>query len=143
MATTLDAEIKERIAAFAEELTALVKRAALEKVGEALGGVPLAAAAARGGTALGRRRAPAAPSRGAAGAPRRRKKGEKRSPEALETLTSQLMNEIKSKPGRRIEEIAESMGISTKELTLPAKKLIKSKKVSTKGEKRATRYFSK
>jgi hypothetical protein len=103
--------------------------------------VPLAAAAARGAPA--RRRAAAAPSRGAAAAPRRRKKGEKRSPEALETLTSQLMNEIKSKAGRRIEEIAESMGVSTKELTLPAKKLIKSKKVSTKGEKRATRYFAK
>ena len=47
MATTLDAEIRVRIAAFAEELTALVKRAALEKVGEALGGVPLAAGGAR------------------------------------------------------------------------------------------------
>ena len=50
---------------------------------------------------------------------------------------------MKSNPGQRIEQIADGMGTSTKELNLPAKKLIAGKQLKTKGQKRATQYFSR
>ena len=50
---------------------------------------------------------------------------------------------MKSNPGQRIEQIADGMGTSTKELNLPAKKLIAGKQLKTKGQNRATQYFSR
>lgn len=40
-----------------------------------------------------------------------------------------------------MEQIAKTLGTTTKELALPAKKLIAEKKIKTKGERRATKYF--
>ncbi|HET9959095.1 MAG TPA: hypothetical protein VFQ61_31610 [Polyangiaceae bacterium] len=76
----------------------------------------------------------------AAGGPARAK-GAKRSPEELEELTTQLLEYIKNNPGQRIEQIAEGLGTSTKELNLPAKKLLNTKAIKTKGHKRATQYL--
>ncbi|HEY4103062.1 MAG TPA: DNA-binding protein [Polyangiaceae bacterium] len=73
----------------------------------------------------------------------RRAKGAKRSPEELTALTQSLLAFVKRHPGQRIEQIAGSIGASTKDLALPAKKLIGEKKLSTKGQKRATTYFPK
>jgi predicted transcriptional regulator len=56
-------------------------------------------------------------------------------------LTESLLAAIKSGPGQRMEEIAKGLGTSTSELTLPAKKLLADKKIKTKGERRATKYF--
>ena len=79
---------------------------------------------------------------GAAKAPRSaRAKGAKRSPDELEKLTGQLLTYIKGNAGQRIEQIADGMGTSTKELNLPAKKLLSTKAIKTKGHKRATQYF--
>jgi hypothetical protein len=58
-------------------------------------------------------------------------------------LTESLYKAIKSGPGRRIEQIGETLGVPTKDLALPAKKLISEKRVKTKGVKRATTYFAK
>jgi len=58
-------------------------------------------------------------------------------------LIKKLHGYIAKNPGQRIEQIAASLDISTKELNLPAKKLISEKKLSTKGQKRATTYFAK
>jgi hypothetical protein len=130
MATTqLEDLIRKRTDLFVAELTELVKEAALESVGLALG---------RGGVA---------PSGGAqrvrrSGASARRK-GEKRTPESLEQLTNDLFSQIKSGPGRRIEQIAKQMRTTTKELALPARKLLEAKKIKTTGRKRATKYFAK
>jgi hypothetical protein len=78
----------------------------------------------------------------AAKAPRAaRAKGAKRSPDELEKLTGQLLSYIKGNAGQRIEQIADGMGTSTKELNLPAKKLLSTKAIKTKGHKRATQYF--
>lgn len=71
------------------------------------------------------------------------KKGAKRSPEALEILTRKLLGYITKNPGERIEQIGVGLGLPTKELVLPAKKLIGDGSVRTKGAKRATAYFSK
>ena len=131
----LEQQIRQRTEAFAEELTELVKRAALESVSKALGtaaSVPATRTAARGPAPKGR-----------ASAADSRKKGEKRTPESLQALTEELHAQIKSGPGRRIEEIAQSMDVSTKELVLPAKKLLENKRIKTVGHKRATKYYPK
>ena len=73
----------------------------------------------------------------------RRAKGGKRSPEELTQLTQSLVAYVKRHPGQRIEQIGKALGTSTKELALPAKKLIGEKRLATKGQKRATTYFSK
>ena len=63
--------------------------------------------------------------------------------EELEALTAGLHKEIKRKGGRRIEQIAESMGVSTKELALPVKKLMAGKKLKTKGQRRGMTYSAR
>jgi len=122
-------EIRDVIESFVEELSALVRTAALQSVTNAFGG---GAAGGRRGRAPRMGKGPAAASRA---------KGEKRSPQALLQLVSRLQAEIKGKPGLRMEQIAKALNSSTKELALPAKKLIAEKKIKTKGERRATKYF--
>jgi hypothetical protein len=70
-----------------------------------------------------------------------RAKGAKRSQDELENLTTRLLTYIKSNAGQRIEQVAKGMGVSTRELNLPAKKLLANKSIKTKGQKRATQYF--
>jgi F0F1-type ATP synthase membrane subunit b/b' len=121
-------QIRTTIEAFVEELSALVRAAAVQSVTEAFGGsVP--AGRGRGRKAL-------LPASG-----RSRAKGQKRAPEDLAELVDQLMNAIKTTPGQRMEQIAKALKSSTQELALPAKKLIAEKKIRTKGERRATKYF--
>ncbi len=66
----------------------------------------------------------------------------KRTPEEMEAAKQAVLECVKSNPGQSIEEIGRALGRATSELTLPVKKLIADKAVKTKGEKRATRYFS-
>lgn len=72
-----------------------------------------------------------------------RKKGEKRSPHEIEATVRELLAQIKDGPGRRIEELGAALGMKTKDLALPAKKLLGEKKIRTKGQKRATRYWAR
>ena len=136
----LDRQIRDRIEMFVQDLAALVRQSAVQAVASALG----ENAVTRRGPGRPRSNGIATFSgRRGPGRPAGRRKGEKRAPEQLAALVDKLFSLIKSKPGQRIEEIAGAMGISTKELTLPAKKLIAEKRVSTKGQKRATRYFAR
>jgi hypothetical protein len=139
----LDQQIRDRIETFVQELGSLVRQSAVQAVASALGdGAPIRRGPGRpranglGGLLGGGRRGPGRPAGG-------RRKGEKRAPEQLAALVDKLFSSIKSKPGQRIEEIAGTLGTTTKELTLPARKLISEKRVSTKGQKRATRYFAR
>ena len=61
-------------------------------------------------------------------------------PQQLAQITEQVYNYIKSNPGQGVEQIAKALATSTKELTLPIRKLLTDKKISSKGQKRATRY---
>ncbi len=70
-------------------------------------------------------------------------KGQKRSPEALQKTVDRLHAHIRKNPGQRIEIIASALGVPTKDLNLPVKKLIASKAVTTRGQKRATSYSAK
>ena len=129
--------IRAALDSFVEDISNLIQQAALESVEQALAGAS-AIPGRRGGRGAGR--AAAAPlvalSRG-------RKKGAKRTQDELDQLIKKLHSYIAKNPGQRIEQIAQGLDISTKELNLPAKKLIGDKKLSTKGQKRATTYFAK
>ena len=127
-----DQQIRKSIETFVEELSALVRHAAVQSVNEAFGGSGSASAARRSSASAGTGRRS---SRGG------RKKGEKRAPEDLAKLQSQLLSAIKSGPGQRMEQIAKALKSSTQELALPAKKLAADGKIKTKGERRATKYF--
>jgi hypothetical protein len=117
-------QIRNSIEAFVEELSALVRHAAIQSVNEAFGGASQSGAARRGPAAR-------------AG----RKKGEKRDPADLAKLEAQLLSAVKGTPGQRIEQIAKALKTTTRELALPAKKLIAGGKLKTKGDRRATKYF--
>jgi hypothetical protein len=137
---TVNDQIRDRVEAFAAELTELIRAAAMETVAAALG------EGTAGGGRVGRgrgRRGPGRPARGP-GRPARvvaRTKGAKRAPQEIERLTSRLADYVKSNPGQRIEQIAKGMGTSTKELNLPVKKLVAEKTIKTRGQKRATQYL--
>jgi hypothetical protein len=139
MANSLDDRIRARVEQFAAELAELIRESAMETVSAALAG-------ARPSSGRGGRRAASAPvavrsaGRGRAAS---REKGAKRPPDEIERLTGKLLDYVKGNPGQRIEQIADGMGTSTKELNLPAKKLIAGKQLKTKGQKRATQYFSR
>jgi hypothetical protein len=126
-------EIRSRVEAFVDELNALIRQSALDTVAQVLRGD-------EGGGRRGRRGAPAGRV-SLAGRGRLRAKGAKRSQDELEHLTSRLLTYVKSNAGQRIEQVAKGMGVTTRELNLPAKKLLANKSIRTKGQKRATQYF--
>lgn len=149
----VESQIKSRVDSFVSELRELVQKAALEAVSSALkGGGGAAPSVAKAG-AKKRAAAPAAPVAAPKAAPKatkaapaasaasKRKAGQKRSPDEIAKTTEKLLSYITKNSGQRIEEIAKGVGNSTKELTLPVKKLLNDKKIVAKGEKRATRYF--
>jgi hypothetical protein len=70
-----------------------------------------------------------------------RHEGQEPSPARVARLTAELWAYVKSHPGVRIEQIASALGQSTRDLALPAKKLLAKGKIKTKGVKRATRYY--
>jgi hypothetical protein len=134
-------DLRARVDAFVGDLTALIRRQALAAVEDLLHGEG------------GRRPAPgratsAVVVRSASGrgpgrpiATHKRKAGEKRSPQELQRITDQLYGYIKSNGGQGVEQIAKALSTPTKELTLPIRKLLKDKKIGSKGQKRATRYY--
>lgn len=144
-------EIKSRVEAFVNDLSDLVRQAALEAVTEALKkgeatppprkvgrpakAAPPVEAQEEKKTSARTRGRPAAP-KGA-----KRRAGEKRSPQILAQVTEQVFNHIKANAGQGVEQIAKALGTTTKELTLPIRKLLADKKITSKGQKRATRYF--
>jgi len=162
----LDDEIRAKTAAFATELSSVVRRAALEAVTAALSGAPIAAlalAAAKRGRGRPRKAAavvPATPAKratrgraaakGAKAAPAarassrkaaQRAPGEKRPPAELTKLTDKLGDYIKANPGQRMEAIGKAIGKPTRELNLPIKKLLAAKRIRSEGHKRATEYY--
>jgi len=129
--------IRAALDSFVNDLSSLIQEAALESVEQAL--AEASTIPGRGG----RGARAAASSSSFVSLSQSRKKGAKRTPEELEQLIKKLHGYIAKNPGQRIEQIAQGLDISTKELNLPAKKLISDKKLSTKGQKRATTYFAK
>jgi DNA-binding NtrC family response regulator len=149
--SNVETEIKSHVDSFVSQLSGLVRKAALEAVADALReGQPAAAVTAAAPRKAGGRAkaAPAPVEPKKAGRPARaakptRKKGEKRSKEELAAMTQKVHEHIKANSGQGVEQIAKDLGTTTKELTLPIRKLLVEKKITSKGEKRATKYFSR
>ena len=131
----LDSVIRSRIEAFLAELTALVRQAALESVREALGG---GAPALRHGPGRPRK---AGAERGARSAPGGRGKRVKRTAADMEGLTQRILEHVRKHPGQGASQIGTALRLSTKELQLPVRKLLASRKLKTTGRKRSTKYF--
>ena len=130
--SNVQAQISQRIQAFAMELEELVRHAAIEAVAVSLGG----------GSA---RRAATAPSRVAgpakAAAPRKGKSGGKRPPAELAAAVIRTAEWVKGNAGHGVEDMARALGVPTKELALPIMKLLKAKTIKKRGQKRATKYY--
>jgi hypothetical protein len=127
----IDAEVREAVEAFVEQLKGLIQRAALESVQTALNGGHSSS-----------RRVVTRPIAQSALASDGYEASAKRSPAELAVLIKKLHSYIAKHPGQRIENIGAGLGVPTKALVLPVKRLISEKKVTTKGQKRATTYFA-
>jgi hypothetical protein len=123
-------QINKLVSDFVTQVSALAKRAAMDTLETAL----------TGGAPRRRGRPPGSGSVAALGGSRRAK-GAKRPAGEIEATKARLYEFIKSNPGQRVEQINKALGTTTKDLTLPLKKLISDKAVKTEGEKRATAYF--
>lgn len=135
MADSTSSAIQARVDAFVADLTALVQQAVIEKIQAAIGqtvAAPQRAPRARSASASGAA-APAA-RRGA------RRRGGKRTPAELSQMATAVVQYVEANPNSNIEEIGRGVGIATKDLALPVKKLLKEGRLKKKGEKRATRY---
>lgn len=64
----------------------------------------------------------------------------RRETSAIETLKAAVLDYVKKNPGQRMIEIAPALGIESKMLQLPMKKLVKDKAVKAKGVKTNTTY---
>lgn len=124
----IDDELLETIESFVEQLKGLIQRRALESVRTALNAGDLP----RPGAKLAR------PALGTVGY----ETSAKRSPAELAAVIKKLHGHIARNPGLPIEKLGVGLGLPTKALVLPIKRLISDKKVSTKGQKRATVYFA-
>ena len=123
-------QINKLVEEFVSQITQVARQAAMETLNAALG---TAGRVKRGG-------APAAIGNGAK-ASARRAKGAKRPQAEIETAKEQVHDFIRKNPGLRIEQINKELGTSTRDLSLPLKKLISDGAVRTEGEKRSTQYF--
>ncbi len=125
----IDKQIAKRVDAFVAELSDLLRRAALQQAAEILSAQAEGVAPKRG-----RRTRVAA---------RRTKKRSRRNATQIDALAKRLLSNIKATPGRRVEEICKDLGVATRDLNLPVKKLLASKAITRKGQRRATRYYPK
>lgn len=68
-------------------------------------------------------------------------RGEKRDPDELAKLAAKVRNFVTdNEEGVSVTQIRQALNMTTKELTLPIKKLVKDGVLRTKGEKRGTTY---
>jgi len=125
-------QINKLVDSFVTQVTAVARQAAMDTLTAALG------AANRGGG--GGRRAAAVSDFGGGGGGKRAK-GAKRPQNEIERTKDRVNDFIHRNPGLRIEQINKELGTSTRDLSLPLRKLISDGAVRTEGEKRSTQYF--
>jgi predicted transcriptional regulator len=113
--TDFQKQISNRIEAFVADITVLAHRHALETLAAALAKTSPASTAFR--------------------------RGGKRSSSEIQRQSEELLDFIKDNPGKRAEEIAKFVGLETRDLSLPLRKLVAAEAIKTEGQKRATRYF--
>lgn len=67
--------------------------------------------------------------------------GVKRDPSVVAAIVDKVEAHIRENPGQGTEEIGRALNMKTKDLQLPMRKLGEANKITSKGTKRATRYF--
>lgn len=67
--------------------------------------------------------------------------GAKRDPAVIGKLTESLYAAVAKGPGRGVEQLARELKTTTRDLALPVQRLLSTKRVTTKGVRRGTRYF--
>jgi len=157
---SLQTDIQSLVAKFASDLEALVRSAAVEAVQSVLGGsssggasAPRAAApkalAAKAKGKPGRRpkahaAAPKAPA-AAKAAPKAKGKGKRirRTAEQIAATANQIHAHVRSNPSSNAEGIKKALGIPDNQWGNPLGLLISSKRLVSKGEKRATTYTAR
>lgn len=130
--SSFEQQINQRVQSFVAEIAELARRQALETLSSALAGAGLLGRARGGRNGAGRRGGRAALASAAGG---------RRSADQIDATCQALLGEIGANPGQRIEQIGSAIGMRTKDLALPIRKLIAQKQVRTEGQRRATRYF--
>lgn len=139
-------QIQARIQAFAVELEALVRAAAIEAVATSLGAAAGAPPARHQPSAGVRTRpAPGAPpptsTAGHAALSFKRKKGKKRTPEQLAKIDGAIVGFVKENPGQGVEHMAKALGVPSNDIKLRVSLLLDGRKLKKTGVKRATKYF--
>ena len=143
--TSIQNELQPRIDAFIQEISDLVRRAALSSVREALQGD--GSAPARRGPGRPRKVVKKATTRKAraakAGAPAKRTgRPGRRSPQEVDAAAQQILEHVRANPGQRSEEIKTALGLRPEDFKLPVFKLLADGKVRTEGKRRGTKYFT-
>jgi len=131
---------RARIEAFTNDLSTLVRQAALEAVSQALGGTASIGIAPV-------KRGPGRPARAASAAPpakpARKGKRAKRTPEDVAKMGEAVVAYVAKNPGQSVEQIGKALGVKTKDLALPIIRMVEAKKLKTKGQRRGTPYFAR
>jgi hypothetical protein len=130
MPQSIESVVQDLSIQFAESLIAALRTMSLEEILTAKGG---------GGRAA--RKGPRA------SAPKAKMKGgrlARRSPADIEKMTTQIVALLKAnKKGLRAEVIRAKLSISKPELASPIEGALKAKKITKKGQRRATTYFAR
>jgi hypothetical protein len=154
-----DSAIRTLVNRFVTDLESLVRQAAFDSIAASLGvsAGKSAKAAAPAATAAPAKRKPgrppasasaAAPAAKAAAKPAKAAKAKsggrgRRSAKDIDAMAKQIHAFVKSNPGKRAEHIKSALKIPANHWSLPIAKLLSTKQLTTKGEKRATEYFAK
>jgi hypothetical protein len=141
MATTLRSSLDDLAASFTDAILEAIRSASLDELlGQADG------AGARAARATGRRApAPAKPAGGRSAPKKTTPSGRlrRRSPEEIAGALDGIVALVKkNKEGLRAEQIRAELGLEAKELPRILKEGIATKKLRSKGQKRATTYFA-
>ncbi len=139
--TRIESRLLARIDSFVEEISAIVREAAVEAVHEALIEDGRAAVPRRG-NAAGRKKVRRKTTKTAARKKAASGRRVRRSAADLEKLGARFLAHVKSHPGQRLEEIGKALRIDTADLKRPVTLLMEAKKLRTEGQKRGTKYFA-
>jgi hypothetical protein len=133
MANTLHTQVSHLAASFAESVLAAIRTASLEELLAESG-------ATRGPARALRTPAPAVANR--ISPVRRAGRLARRSPEQIAKTVEQVVTLVKKhKMGLRAEQIRAQLGLQAKEMPRVLKDGLAAKKLTSKGQKRATTYF--
>ncbi len=139
----LDSEIQSRIQSFLDELSGLVRKAALDSVHEVLSGTASKRRRGSGRLQGSGHRGPGRPPKAARlGRPAPVSKRIRRSAGDLEKIATRVLAHVKSNAGHRLEQIGKALNVRTAVLKLPIQNLLARKKLRTTGQKRGMMYFA-